>query len=76
MARIVAAQLRLPSERVRPDSRLVEDLRADDLSQLEMVMALEERFGIRIDHRTERPARDVSGLVEQVSRLLGRRCGR
>lgn len=74
--RIVAQQLRLPPERVRPDARLAEDLRADELSQVELVMALEERFGIRIDHRTERPAPDVRGLVEQVSQLLGRRCGR
>jgi acyl carrier protein len=76
VGRIVAQQLRLPPERVRPEARLAEDLRADELSQVEMVMALEERFGIRIDHRTERPAPDVRGLVEQVSRLLGRRCGR
>lgn len=72
----MAEELRLPPARVRLEARLAEDLGADELGQLELVMALERRFGIRIDHRTERPARDLRGLVEQVSTLLGRRCGR
>jgi acyl carrier protein len=76
VAGIVAEQLRLPPARVQPGSRLAEDLGADELSQLEVVMRLEERFGIRIDHRTERLARNIRGLAEQVSTLLGRRCGR
>ncbi len=72
---VVAEELRMPPIRVRPETRLAEDLGADELGQLEVVMGLERRFGIRIDERVERPARDVRGLVEQVTVLLRRRCG-
>jgi acyl carrier protein len=75
VAGTVAEELRLPPTLVRPESRLAEDLGADELSRLEVVMALERRFGIRIDERIERLARNVRGLAEQVSVLLGRRCG-
>jgi acyl carrier protein len=74
VAELVAKTLHLPPSRVEPQSRLAEDLKADELGQLEVLMALEEHFGVRIDERVEPPAPDVRGLAEQVAGLLAKRC--
>jgi acyl carrier protein len=70
----VGKTLHLQTSQVQPQSRLVEDLKADELSQVEITMALEERFGVRIDDRVEPLAPDVQGIAEQVARLLKKRC--
>jgi len=42
---IVCNQLEISKEDVTPDSSLVEDLGADSLDTVELVMAFEEEFG-------------------------------
>lgn len=44
----IAAQLNIPVDSVKGDSRLIEDLKADSLDIVELVMGLEERYGIEI----------------------------
>ena len=45
---IVCNQLEISKEDVTPDSSLVEDLGADSLDTVELVMAFEEEFGCEI----------------------------
>ena len=45
---IVCNQLRVPEEDVTPESSFVEDLGADSLDTVELVMAFEEEFGLEI----------------------------
>ena len=45
---IVAEQLGVEKEEVTLDASFVEDLGADSLDQVELVMRLEEEFGIEI----------------------------
>ena len=45
---IVCNQLEISKEDVTPDSSLVEDLGADSLDTVELVMAFEEEFGSEI----------------------------
>ncbi|WNI34477.1 acyl carrier protein [Streptomyces sp. ITFR-6] len=44
VVRIVVEQLGVTREAVTPDARFVEDLGADDLDLVEIVVALEEEF--------------------------------
>lgn len=44
----LAAELELDSGEIREDSRFKEDLEADSLDLLELVMELEDRYGVRI----------------------------
>ena len=71
---VVAETLRVPPARVGPDSRLAQDLGADELAEVEVAMGIEKRFGVFID--TARVAPNVRGLAEVVTALLSRRCGR
>jgi len=46
--KIIAEQLGVEEDEVTPESSFVEDLGADSLDTVELVMALEEEFGIEI----------------------------
>ena len=51
---IVAGQLELEADQIKPESSFTEDLKADSLAVVELVLALEESFGIEIpDEDTE-----------------------
>ena len=45
---IIGEVLKVKDEAIRPESRIVEDLGADSLDTVELVMAFEEEFGCEI----------------------------
>ncbi|MCS7258194.1 MAG: acyl carrier protein [candidate division WOR-3 bacterium] len=45
---IIIEQLHVPPEKVTEDASFVEDLGADSLDIVELVMAFEEKFGVQI----------------------------
>jgi acyl carrier protein len=54
---IVAAQLGVEVSEVKPEASFANDLGADSLDTVELVMALEEEFGIEI------PDEDAEGIA-------------
>ena len=54
---VVVEQLNVNPDEVKEDSKFVEDLGADSLDVVELVMALEEKFDIEI------PDSDAEGIV-------------
>ncbi|MAM88076.1 acyl carrier protein [Allohahella sp. A8] len=65
---IVADQLGVDKERVVPSATFVEDLGADSLDTVELVMALEEEFGFEIE---DKEAEKITS-VQDVMNLLAR----
>ena len=64
---IVAEQLGVKEEQVTSDASFVDDLGADSLDTVELVMALEEGFGIEIpDEDAEKitTVKDAIGYIE------------
>jgi len=64
---IVVEQLGLEKEKVTPESKFVDDLGADSLDTVELVMALEDEFSIEIpDEEAEKIStlRDAINYVE------------
>jgi acyl carrier protein len=45
---IIAKELEVSLDQLTPDAKFIEDLGADSLDQVELVMALEEEFGLDI----------------------------
>jgi acyl carrier protein len=45
---IIAEQLGVKKDEIKPESSFIDDLGADSLDTVEVVMALEEEFGIEI----------------------------
>jgi acyl carrier protein len=54
---VVVDQLDCNANEVKEDSKFIEDLGADSLDVVELVMALEEEFGIEI------PDEDAEGIL-------------
>ena len=48
IAAMIADQLGIDASTIQPESRLIEDLRADSLDVVAMVMEMETEFGIEI----------------------------
>ena len=63
---IIVEQLGVDEEEVTPDASFVEDLGADSLDTVELVMAFEEEFGIEIpDEEAEKITR-VKEAVQYI----------
>jgi acyl carrier protein len=68
---IIVEQLGVKPEQVVPSAKFIEDLGADSLDTVELVMALEEEFGIEVpDDQAEKlqSVGDVMKYVEENSK--------
>lgn len=65
--KVVVSQLGVDNDQVNPDTSLVDDLNADSLDLMELIVALEEEFSGGND-KLEIPDEDVQSLstVQQV----------
>ena len=48
IGKIIVEQLGVNEDQVKPEAKFIEDLGADSLDTVELVMALEEEFGTEI----------------------------
>jgi acyl carrier protein len=66
----LAAELEVDAERIREDTRFKEDLDADSLHLVELVMELEDRTGIRIPDEDAGKILAVGQAVDYVAARL------
>jgi acyl carrier protein len=67
---IIVEQLGVNADQVKPEAKMIEDLGADSLDAVELVMAIEEEFGIEVpDEEAEKliSVGDITSYVEKVS---------
>jgi len=67
---ILIDQLDVSVTELRPTARFVEDLRADDLDPVEIVMALEEDFAIKIPDVAAEHILTVGDLVTYMDKRM------
>ncbi len=65
--KIVANQLGIDDSDVKPDSSFVDDLGADSLDTVELVMAIEEEFDIEIPDDDAEKIKLVKDVIDYVS---------
>lgn len=63
---IVAEQLGVDPEKVTPDAEFVQDLNADSLDLVELIMSLEEEFGVEISDEDAEKIVKVSDAMEYI----------
>ncbi len=67
MKKIIAEQLNVEESTITPESSFKEDLGADSLDLFELVMALEEEFGVSIPSEDLENIKTVNDVMEYLS---------
>lgn len=66
LRRIISEQLGVEESQVTPNASFEEDLNADSLDLVELIMSLEEEFGIEISEEDAEKIRTVGDAQEYV----------
>src|SRR5439155_9096486 len=65
---IIVEQLGVDADEVTPEASFVEDLGADSLDTVELIMAFEEEFGVEISDDEAEKIRKVKDAVEYIEK--------
>lgn len=63
---VVVEQLSVSADEVKEDAKFVEDLGADSLDVVELVMALEEKFEVEIPDEAAEGIKSVKDVVAYI----------
>ncbi|MFZ4818342.1 MAG: acyl carrier protein [Limisphaerales bacterium] len=63
---IILEQLGVTADQVTPEAKFIEDLGADSLDTVELVMALEEEFGLEIPDDEAEKLQSVGDVIKHV----------
>lgn len=63
---IISSELNIDANKITQDANLRDDLGADSLDAVEVIMALEDEFGITIDDDTAQNFKSVGDLVNYI----------
>jgi acyl carrier protein len=66
---IIVEQLSVDKEKVVPSASFVDDLGADSLDLVELIMAMEEAFGIEIPDEVAEKITTVKDAIEHVNKV-------
>lgn len=69
--KIIAVQLDVSEDEVVPEASLIDDLGADSLDLVELVMAMEEEFGVDIPDSEAENIRTVQDAINYVQQHKG-----
>jgi acyl carrier protein len=64
--KIIVEQLGVNADQVTPEAKFIEDLGADSLDTVELVMALEEEFGQEIPDEEAEKLQSVGDVIRYV----------
>lgn len=67
---VVADVLKIDANNIKPETRLVEDLKADSMDQFFLIDGFCEKFGIEIDDEEARQIKTVGDAVAYVEKQL------
>ncbi len=65
--KIIAEQLGVEEEEVTPEASFIEDLGADSLDTVELIMAFEEEFGIEIPEEDAEKIATVQNAIDYIA---------
>ncbi len=69
--KIIAEQLDVSIEEIRPESSFIDDLGADSLDIVELVMAMEEAFGTDIPDEDAEKIQTVKDATDYIQQRIG-----
>jgi len=66
LKKIIAKELSVSEEEVVPDASFIEDLNADSLDLVELIMSLEEEFNVKISDEDAEKIRTVQDAMDYL----------
>ncbi len=63
---VIVEQLDVDPSEVKPDASFTEDLNADSLDLVELIMALEEKFNVKISDDDARNIKTVGAALDYI----------
>ena len=63
---IIAKELNVSLDKITMDTHLVDDLGADSLDAVELIMALEDEFNLEVDDEAAQNMKYVKDLVQYI----------
>ncbi len=69
--KIIMEKFNLEEDDVKLTSTFVEDVGADSLDLVDLVMALEDEFGIKVDEEDTESLRSIEDVVDYIYEKLG-----
>ena len=67
---ILAEQFEIDPSEITPDTNIVDDIGADSLDIVELIMALEDNYGISINDEEAAGLTTVGKIVDYIERML------
>lgn len=67
---IICEKLSVLPEDVKPEASFVDDLGADSLDLVEMIMAMEDKFGINIADEDAEKIKTVQDAIDYVNKVM------
>ncbi len=67
---IISNQLGIEKEAITPDAKVIDDLGADSLDVVELVMALEEEFDVEIPDEEAEKIKSVGDIFSYMETVL------
>jgi len=64
---IIAEQLVIDAESIKPESEIIADLKADSLAIVEMLMEIEEKFGVSVPDEDVPNLKTVQDIADYVA---------
>lgn len=71
ITKVIVDKLGVTEDKVKPEAAFVEDLGADSLDQVELVMALEDEFDITVEEEELEGITTVQHALDLVQSKLG-----
>ena len=68
---MIAEQLKVDPAEIKPESRLMEDLKADSANIMVMIMDMEDRFGITVEDDQIMKLKTVGDVAEYIAKVKG-----
>lgn len=63
---IIVEQLGVDADQIKPESNFVDDLGADSLDTVELIMSFEEEFGVEIPDTEAEKIKTIKDVVDYV----------
>ena len=65
---VLAEQLNIPADSIKPTDDITNDLNADSIDVVEMLMSLEDEYGVKLPEESFETVQDVVDELEKLAK--------